>query len=164
MKSYSVLYNALSVLSFNLHPLLQTASSTIYLLSFSWCPLSLRFPLSHPVSVIYPPPSTLTPFHTPSRPPSPPVPSLYPETALRATHSFGRLSTDGGCIDSPISLVSTWQEEIPLISPLPEGAAAHSEELPPILHIPPPNLRSSPRHLLKSSPACLSASSAFKIQ
>lgn len=187
---------ASSVYSFNLHSLLPVCFSPLYLLSISWCPLSLRFTLSHPVSVnlIYLLLTlTLSVFFLrwlgPSCPPSAPhfLRLFTLKTALWATHSFGSLSTHGGCIDSPISAEmlagldlqrdgSTWQEGSlsSLLCYMPEVAVAHFKASANPSHsssilsffLPPqhPPLRTSPRHLLKSSSACLSASSAFKIQ
>lgn len=128
---------ASSVYSFNLHSLLPVCFSPLYLLSISWCPLSLRFTLSHPVSVnlIYLLLTlTLSVFFLrwlgPSCPPSAPhfLRLFTLKTALWATHSFGSLSTHGGCIDSPISAemlagldTAGWKHlarGIPLISPL----------------------------------------------
>lgn len=112
--------------------------------------------------------------------------SLHPKNiAVSCTELW--LSADGSCIDSPIyaELLARshlqWgckhlARRIPLISPLLPARSSRGtfqsfhQSFIFLLHpvfpptLPSVNLRRSPRHLLKSSSACLSASSAFNIQ
>lgn len=160
-----------------------------HLLSFSGCPLSLRFPLSHSVSVnlIYPSLVWLFPPSLAGLPPScPPSPSV-----LQSLHLFSPWNGAVSCTELWLSVcgwrlhwfsllswavghiysrdVSTWQEGSlsSLHCYLPEVAVAHfkaSTNPSPPPQKPHSDLQELPKALLKSSSACLSPSSAFEIQ